>query len=340
MKYGILISPHANKRYEESIRQLAMAELKVIIEAMSLEISDFAYENIGGIELLCFKGDLAERAQAAVMRLSSLMVLFEVLENDLLRPINQPPQTFMHEDMPGILKYKGKTNEMFTMSLINLAVFSGDFAQDFDRPLHILDPMCGRGTALYAALVRGYHAAGVELDKKDVQEMSNFVKRYLEFHKFKHHMHKTAMTVNGKNGGQRTTFEIAHSAKQMKVGETRIMTYILGDAVHCASYFKGQLFDALVCDLPYGIQHSGMDKGPVGAEKLLNRVLPSIDKVLKPGAGLALSFNAYTCSRNELIKILSAHHYHVFTEDSYAQLEHWVEQAVLRDVVVAKKMTA
>ena len=52
-------------------------------------------------------------------------------------------------DLSGVLKYKGKTNEMFTGMLVNLAVFSSEYAKWFDRPLQVLDPMCGRGTTLF-----------------------------------------------------------------------------------------------------------------------------------------------------------------------------------------------
>ena len=64
-------------------------------------------------------------------------------------------------DLPGILKYKGKTNETFTQLLVNLAWLAGGMPEK----VHILDPMCGRGTTLFIALNRGWDATGSDVDR-------------------------------------------------------------------------------------------------------------------------------------------------------------------------------
>ena len=81
----------------------------------------------------------------------------------------------------GHFKYKGKTNEAFTRLLINYALCAGDFAGNFDQPLRLLDPMCGRGTALFEGLNRGYHAYGADVDRNGLEEGRRFLKRYLEY---------------------------------------------------------------------------------------------------------------------------------------------------------------
>ena len=51
-------------------------------------------------------------------------------------------------------KYKGKTNEAFTMHLINQALCAAKLPEG--RPVTLLDPMCGRGTTLFQAVNRGF----------------------------------------------------------------------------------------------------------------------------------------------------------------------------------------
>ena len=52
---------------------------------------------------------------------------------------------------------------------------------------------------------------------------------------------------------------------------------------------------------------------------------------------LAFSFNIYTLRRKEVEQLLTEAGLHVLSEGPYADFSHWVEQAVERDVVVARK---
>ena len=60
-------------------------------------------------------------------------------------------------------------------------------------------------------------------------------------------------------------------------------------------------------------------------------------QALKPGGALAFSFNLNTLRRKDVEQALAEAGLEVLTEGPYADFSHWVEQAVDRDVVVARK---
>ena len=53
------------------------------------------------------------------------------------------------------------------------------------------------------------------------------------------------------------------------------------------------------------------------------------------GAAAAISFNTYTLKRSVLQKLMENAGFKVLTQAPYDSFEHWVEQAVNRDVIVA-----
>ena len=177
MTYAILLWPHANVRYFESMKTLAEAELTVMLRAVDENI-EIKRTGMNGLEMMTFEGPaFSDRMKKLMSMVSCAYAVFEV-KGDMLLPLMQGGQLRFGGDLSGILKYKGKTNEMFTGMLINLAVFCSDFADKFDKNLSILDPMCGRGTSLFEGLRRNYDMTGVEIDKNDVGELNRSVKKY------------------------------------------------------------------------------------------------------------------------------------------------------------------
>ncbi len=57
---------------------------------------------------------------------------------------------------------------------------------------------------------------------------------------------------------------------------------------------------------------------------------------IKKGGGLSVSFNTYTLKRDLLAALLQSSGLTVL-DAPYTGFEHWVEQAVSRDVLVARK---
>ncbi len=335
MKIAVLLWPHSNARYFESMKKLAAAELTVMLRAVltEVEVRPFAP---GGLSMLAF--DVPEwdgQMKKLLSMVSCAYAVFEV-RGDALLPLMPGGQLRFGGDLSGILKYKGKTNEMFTGMLINLAVFSSDFASKFERPLCILDPMCGRGTTLFEGLRRSYDMCGIEIDKTDVGELTRFVKKYAEFNHLKHKTDAASMTVEGKNAGARTRFTLAENSSAFKE-DPRTLTVTLGDTLLADKFYRGRPFHALVCDLPYGVQHESRDgQDKVSLDKLMKKALTAWKKTLLPGAGVALSFNANTLPLSAAREMLQNAGFEPLVGGAYDGLGHWVEQAITRDVAVAR----
>ena len=335
MTIAVLLWPHANIRYFESVKKLAAAEMSVLLHTVDPN-AQVRTMDANGLILYTFETEqLDERMRRALSMLSCAYAIFEV-KGDALLPLMPGGQLRFGGDLSGVLKYKGKTNEMFTGMLINLAVFSSDFAEKFDRPLSLLDPMCGRGTTLFEGLRRNYDVSGVEIDKNDVAELRKFVKKYAEYNRLKHKVESASMTVDGKNEGTRTRFTLAEDAGRMKE-DARTLTVTLGDTLLADRFYKGRCFHALACDLPYGVQHESRDgMSRVALDKMMGRALQAWKKTLFPGAALALSFNANTLPLEQAREMVSKAGYEPITGGPYDAFSHWVEQAITRDIVVAR----
>lgn len=334
MKYALLRAPHANARYDAELDRLTAAEFACISDAMHIG-ARLQEEKIGALPLLTFEAELTERQLAALGQLSHLMALFSV-EGGLLRPLMaQGEKAFW--DMPSILKYKGKTNESFTRLMINLAVFSCEDPEHFDQKLTLLDPMCGKGTTLYCGLSCGYDVLGIEPDKKEVAEAVAFVKAYLRTGRYKHSYSQSSVTVNGKAAGPVHSFETAFDAEAYKAGDTLSLKLALGDGGMAEAFYRKTPADILVADLPYGVQHAN-DKNRVGKDTLgmMKRLLPKWKKFLRPGGALALSFNSYTIKKEDLRAALRDAGFTPVEGGWADDLCHWVEQAIMRDVVIAR----
>ena len=72
-------------------------------------------------------------------------------------------------------------------------------------------------------------------------------------------------------------------------------------------------------------------------EEQLKAFFGAAFRSIKPGGALAFSFNLNTLRRREVEQALAETGLEVLTEGPYADFSHWVEQAVDRDVVIARK---
>lgn len=331
MKFAVLLTPHANIRYQKSIESLALAEGALLLGSEH----ELSLIHRGGAPFLCFEHENETYARRLAFQLSSAYVVF-ACEGDTLVPLEKAAGPLGDlSDLSGVLKYKGKTNEMFTSMLVNVAVFSGEYANRFDERLQVLDPICGRGTTLYEAIAKGYAASGVEIDKKDCDEVRKYFKKYLEMHRFKHETSQTNLTVKGKSGGTKYTYTFAADGAALKQNPLR-MDYVLGNTLYCPAYFKRAQFHAIVADLPYGVQHSGLDgKRPIAPGLLLEKSVGAWKEVLKPGGAIAVAFNVNTLPKEKARAILEGAGLKVLSGGPYDAMEHWVEQAVTRDIAVA-----
>ena len=332
MTYAFLLYPHANVRYRQSLLQLAVQELAMTLSALGRE-AEVIPKEMGGATFLTFEAaKLTERDMRMLSQLASIYMLF-AMEDGKLTPLARTHPNYIGEDLPALLKYKGKTNEMFTDTMLTMALAASAFMPVHDSQLVVCDPMAGRGTTLMLALRRGYHGVGIEIGKADVKEATDYMTRYLEFHRIKYKRTDSALTVRGQVGGRENKFVFSDSAEHFKDGDTRTLRLICGDTREAAALLKPGSVHLMVTDAPYGVQ-----KGTAGRQDSIGgtiaAALPGWFSVLKSGGVLAMSFNTHVTKRDGLVRLFEKAGFEIVQT---ANLEHWVEQAISRDVILARK---
>lgn len=332
MTYAFLLYPHANIRYRQSLLQLAVQELSMTLSALGRE-AEVVPQKMGGAMFLTFEAaKLTERDMRMLSQLASVYMLFE-MEDGKLTTLERTHPNYVGEDLPALLKYKGKTNEMFTDTMLTMALAASAFMPVHDSQLVVCDPMAGRGTTLMLALRRGYHGVGIEIGKADVKEAADYMTRYLEFHRIKYKRTDSALTVRGQVGGRENKFVFSDSAEHFKDGDTRTLRLICGDTREAEALLKPNSVHLMVTDAPYGVQ-----KGTAGRQDSIGgtiaAALPGWFDVLKSGGVLAMSFNTHVTRREGLVRLFEKAGFEIVQT---ANLEHWVEQAISRDVTLARK---
>ena len=335
MKYRILLWPHANARYRTETQKLAKAEFEIILSRVfqNFTVQEDECLNLPAL-LLETETALSEDALRAIQRFSLLYGMFEMLPEGGMRPMIGRESAYLGEDLPGVLKYKGKTNELFTQLLINVGLYAGDYFQT-EIPIQLYDPMCGRGTTLLVGANRGWISTGSDVDKRDLNEAEQYLKRYLEYHRFKHNIERESLTLSGKNHAASVKFTFSDTPQHFKNGETASVRLVNCDACEARNAFGAKAFHLIVCDLPYGVQH--VSEG-ASIENLLAKALPAWKKTLMQGGTAALSFNAQTLKRDRVRDCMREAGFEVMEGGAWDAFSHWVEQAVTREIAVARKI--
>lgn len=334
MEYALLIAPSANRVYTRSAVDLTRAELAAF-SAGVLEgrLGPAAERDFGGRPYLVFGAEepLSPDDLAVLGNLSSGYALFEVV-GDLLRPVVTPALDRFDDDLITIQKYAGKTNENFTKLLLNVTALASAWAADFGtRTFTVLDPVAGRGTTLNQALMYGWNALGIELDGKDVEAYAAFLKTWLRTKRVKHRAEITPVRREGRRLGRRFDVEFTATGQHLTLFEA--------DTTSARALMKRQSADLLVADLPYGVVHGsrtgkGLARGPVD---LLTAALPGWVELIRPGGALGLSWNVHVAPREQAVELLAEHGLTPVEPPAGLGFEHRVDQAILRDVVLARR---
>lgn len=338
MRYKMLLWPHANARYQREAVKLAGVELELMLNKLAPGARIVPGE---GLDMPCLDIALDGALDAAAIegiRGHSLLYGLFAERDGLLEPVAGRMPARLGGDLPAILKYKGKTNEMFLQLLINAALYAGDYWPAGREVLSFLDPMCGRATSLFVAANLGWDATGADVDRDDLKEAERYFKRYLEYHRFKHNVSRASRTL--KQGGNAPECRFEYAADP---GAARRALTLLGmDASRGGEALGRRAYHLVACDLPYGVRHDAQlargerVKGN-WLEALLERALPLWRAALKPGGTVALSFNAQNLRLERLRSLLEDAGFEALRGGAWDGFSHWVEQAITRDVVVGRK---
>ena len=148
------------------------------------------------------------------------------------------------------------------------------------------------------------------------------------------------MRRDGEHLGHRLTVEFAADKTAYKAGETQTVDLVHADTLAAGRIFKKASFDVIVTDAPYGVQHGAVRDGDNLSRDptaLLRRAIPAWAPLLRPGGALGLGWNTYTASRDDLVTICAAAGLEVVTDPAVADFGHRVDQAIHRDLIVARR---
>jgi SAM-dependent methyltransferase len=341
-QYALLILPSANRVYAESAVALTQAEVLAFDRAvLGGRLRDVGTRVVANVPYVTFEVDgIGERDAAVLGNLSSVYALFEVV-GEMLRPVALNGLDRFDDDLITIQKYQGKTNEHFTKLLLNVTLLASEFADEMlERRFRVLDPLCGRGTTLNQALMYGWDAAGVDRDQKDFEAYAGFIQTWLKRKRVKHKAEFGPVRRQRQVVAKRLRIELAADREEYKAKSTQLLDVVNVDTVRAGEFFKESTFDLVVTDLPYGVQHGSRTagKGLVRSpEDLLAEAAPVWARLLRPGGAMGVAWNTFVAKRELAAGLLADAGLEVVEDEPYGSLRHRVDQAILRDVIVARK---
>ena len=321
------IAPQRSTQYSQLANELAVHELTLsplhnkIAEIWPMRLAGQDYVR-AGLRGALDEGDRRELGQLAMT--SAHFEYFDEIAGEpgpFLRPIETGFTPKMPRELVTARRYRGKTNELLTHFMCNIARFSSGYA---DRPwseLRVFDPLAGGGTTLFTALMLGAEAAGVEQNVKDVASTAAFVRQFCREQRIPCIERPERLRKLGK----RWTFTVGEQPARRCVfaqGPTELSPELLAG-------FKPHL---IVTDLPYGIQHQGT------LIALLERALPVWIKLLPMKGCLVFSWDATRFPRRQMVDLVEEiARPNVLDDHPYTAMAHRVDRVIkTRDILVMR----
>jgi len=329
--YVAQIAPQRSTQYAALADALAPHEL--MLSPLGAGITGISPLQLGGRSYLRFayEGalDAAQRRELGMLAMTSAYFEYRDAISDAggpwLRPIDTDYQPVFPLDLIMTRRYKGKTNELFTQFLCNIARHSSAFANEPWDALRVFDPLAGGGTTLFAALLLGANVAGVEKDSGDVESTATFIEQYAREQGIPCRVKEERL----KKIGRRWWFALG---KATEGAGPKQCVIAIGDTAHSADLMSSvKKPNLIVTDLPYGIQHHGE------LSELLSKALPVWTTLLLPGGALVMSWDSTRFARADMIALVqSASSLLVLNDAPYNQLAHRVDRVIKqRDVLAA-----
>jgi tRNA G10 N-methylase Trm11 len=186
----------------------------------------------------------------------------------------------------------------------------------------------------------GYDASGIEIDGKDFEIYSGFLRTWLKRKRLKHRAELTPVRRNKKLVARRFEVNIGVDRQSYKSGDGIALNMVHADTVVSGEYFKPASFDVIVTDAPYGVQHgskqvdTSLTRGPL---ELLHTAVPEWVELLRPGGAIGISWNTYGARREAVAEVLTDNGLELPASPAYEKFQHRVDQAITRDLIVARK---
>jgi len=324
------VAPQRSTQYADLARTLAIPELQ--LSPLGHEATDFAQVILGGQRYIRFTlpqaPDAQQRRELGMLAMTSaFFVEYDRLgevEGPLLRPLELGWDPVFSPDLVATRRYRGKTNELFTHFLCNIARYSSAFADQPWSNLSIMDPLMGGGTTLFVGLMLGAQkVGGVDHETEDVRSTATFLQQYLQHERISHRMQPERLKglglrwhcTIGKKGGDHPLHECLMAS---------------GDSRQTQSLLPGFKPHLIVADLPYGVQHHGQ------LAALLQEALPGWLAMLRRGGVVALAWDATRFARAELMALLQLiAPLQIHDAPPYNALAHAVDRVIkARDVII------
>ncbi len=323
-----LIAPQRATLYSQWVRQLA--PLEWLASPLGKSVEEWEYRDIGGLDgiLLRLTRAVTEKDLALMSYFALTAGVFRILQEDAplrLEPLPLHREYLLPRTLLETRRYKGKTNELLTELMLNLAWFASPWADETGARLRVLDPLVGGGTSLFAALIRGWDAFGVDNDVQTVESTVAYLKHFLRTMRIKHQVEQARL----RGLGRRWTFNI-------KVTDPPITCVLArGDTGDTFDLLASPKSHLLITDFPYGVQHRGL------VIDLLTRGMPSWLRSLRKGAALVLVWDQRTLKREEIIHLLEGFsELEILNVPPWNQFVHPVDRVIKkRDILVVRKVS-
>ena len=333
MVYSFELIKHANIRYRDCLSVLSRCELFAMLSSLGISC-EIREETMGASRFLTFECRPLSGAELTFLSGHSAVVFMAEKHDEMLKPLPVLTDGYLPDDLPEVLKYKGKTSASFTRMMINTAASLSAFHGQ-EQPLTFLDPLCGKATGCFCAVTAGMNAVGLDINKKEIDEAAAYFSRYLKFHKLKHTERSVSVTAKG-HSIPVSEFTFADTKEHYHAGSTRQLRLACSDTSDAPYLVRKSRAHIIAADLPYGVQHAPRAGGKMDSlQGFLERGLPFWKKCLEPGGVIALSFNTFTLPSTAVCSALENAGFTLPENDLFYGLKHEVEQAVMRDVIFA-----
>jgi tRNA G10 N-methylase Trm11 len=191
----------------------------------------------------------------------------------------------------------------------------------------------------------GYDAYGMDIDKRDIEAYSAFIQRWLKDKRLKHQADFGPVRRDHRVVAKRLTAQFAATKDEYKAGDVQHLDVLELETTRIGEFFRKESVDLVVTDLPYGIQHGSHTGGrPVRDASITRNPLdllwaaaPAWAKALRPGGALGISWNVNVARAGDAAKALTDAGLEVLDADEYRGFRHRVDQAITRDILIARK---